>query len=284
MESSLKGWIWMSDVHEFDLGSFRCWIVSDGQRTVDDPHHLGFVNASDDEMREEVEAYTAATGDPANVFGMNILVVDTGQNRVVVDTGDGPASDRGFGNLLQLLPDTGLTAVDIDTVIITHGHGDHINACTGGNGIPTFPNAQYVMSQPDWDHWTTEPDEAAATHLLTIADRFDRIATDAQIVPGIRAIPAPGHTPGQIALLIESEGQRLLQVADAWHHPVELPRPEWYFSFDWNPEQTVATRRRLLDMAARDNLLVLPYHATFPGLGHVVAEADAWAWRRATFR
>ena len=169
-----------------------------------------------------------------------------------------------------------------DTVIITHGHGDHINACSDGNGHPSFPNAQYVISRLDWDYWTTDPREAALTHLIPIADRFDRIATDAEIVPGIRAVPAPGHTPGQIALLIESEDQRLLHVADAWHHPVELPRPEWYFSFDWDPEQTVATRRKLLNFAARENLLVLPYHATFPGLGHVIAKGDTWQWQPTT--
>ena len=269
----------MSDVHEFQLGAFRCWIVSDGERTVDDPFRSGFVNATDDEMRAEVEAYTAATGDPANVVGMNILIVETGDNRVIVDTGDGSTSDRGYGNLLDRLPQTGLSIADIDTVIITHGHGDHIAACTNGSGVPSFPNAQYVISQLDWDHWTTEPGETASTHLLAIADRFDRIAPDAEILPGIRAIPAPGHTPGQIALLIESNGEQLLHIADAWHHPVELPRPDWYFSFDWNPDQTVATRRTLLDMATRDNLLVLPYHATFPGLGHVVADGDAWQWR-----
>jgi glyoxylase-like metal-dependent hydrolase (beta-lactamase superfamily II) len=269
----------MSEVHEFLVGAFRCWIVSDGQRTVEDPYRSGFVNATDDEMRAEVETHTSATGDPANVVGMNILVVDTDKNHVIVDTGDGPTSDRGYGNLLDRLSETGLTTADIDTVIITHGHGDHIAACTNGSGVPTFPNAQYVMSQLDWDHWTNEPGETAATHLLTIADRFDRITSYAEILPGIRAIPAPGHTPGQIALLIESDGEQLLHVADAWHHPVELPRPDWYFSFDWNPEQTVATRRTLLDMAARDNLLVLPYHATFPGLGHVVSDGDAWAWR-----
>lgn len=279
MESPSKGWIEMSDLHAFRLGAFQCWIVSDGQRAVEDPFRSGFVNATDEEVRAEVEAYIAATGDPANEVGINILVVDTGDNRVIVDTGDGPGSDRGYGNLLDRLPQTRLTTADIDTVIITHGHGDHIAACTNGSGLPSFPNAQYVISQLDWNHWTTEPGEAAATHLLSIADRFDRIANDAEILPGIRAVPASGHTPGQIALLFESDGEKLLHVADAWHHPVELPRPDWYFSFDWDPEQTVATRRTLLDMAARDNLLVLPYHATFPGLGHVITNGDAWAWR-----
>jgi glyoxylase-like metal-dependent hydrolase (beta-lactamase superfamily II) len=271
----------MSDVHAFQVGSFRCWIVSDGERQLENPFRSGFVNASDDEMRAAVEAYSAATGDPANRVGMNILVVDTGDARVIVDTGEGTASEGPFGNLLALLPETGFGPDEIDTVIITHGHGDHINACTNGSGIPTFPNAQYVMSQLDWDYWTDEPGEAAVNHLLSIADRFDRIAPNANILPGIRAIPAPGHTPGQIALLIESDGQRLLHVADAWHHPVELARPDWYFSFDWNPDQTVATRRHLLEMAANDNLLVLPYHATFPGLGHVVPAGDAWQWRPA---
>ncbi len=268
----------MSDVHEFQLGSFRCWVVSDGQRSLDDPKRVGFVNATDEETLAAVAAYTAETGDPANVASINIIVIDTGANRIVIDTGDGAGSAGPFGQFIPRLPETGLNANDIDTVIITHGHGDHINACAHGNGVPMFPNAQYVISQLDWDYWTSDPGESARMHLLSIADRFDRIETDVEIIPGIRAIPAPGHTPGQVALLIESDGQRLLHVADAWHHPVELSHPEWYFSFDWNPEQTVETRRTLLEMAARQQLLTLPYHATFPGLGHVIAAGDAWRW------
>jgi glyoxylase-like metal-dependent hydrolase (beta-lactamase superfamily II) len=269
----------MSDVHAFQVGSFRCWIVSDGQRTMDGPIVSPFVNAGDDEVRAEIEAYRAATGDLGTTTGMNILVVDTGVNRVIVDTGNGPGSDGPFGNLLDLLPETGLSTDDIDTVIITHGHGDHINACTNGAGLPTFPNAQYVMTEVDWEHWTSEPGEAAATHLLSIADRFDRITNDVEIVAGIHAIPAPGHSPGMIALLIESDGDRLLHSADSWHRPIQPQRPEWYSSFDRDPDTAIATRRRLYGMAASDDLLVLPYHATFPGLGRIVADGNSWRWR-----
>jgi glyoxylase-like metal-dependent hydrolase (beta-lactamase superfamily II) len=267
----------VSGVHPFNLGSFRCLIVSDGERKLEDPYRSGFVNATDAEMRAEVEAYTAATGDPANQVGVNILLVDTGRNRVIVDTGNGPGGE-GFGKLLSRLDAAGVSVAEIDTVIITHGHSDHINANTDGAGNSTFPRARYVINRTEWEHWTREPGEEATKQLLAIEDRFDKIDADVEIVPGIRAVSATGHTPGQMALLIESDDARLLHVADAWHHPVELLRPDWYFNFDWNPAQTIATRRRLLDLAAIQDLLVLPYHATFPGLGRVRVAGDAWRW------
>jgi glyoxylase-like metal-dependent hydrolase (beta-lactamase superfamily II) len=265
-------------IHRFNLGTFACTVICDGERELTDA--MGFVNATRDEVLAEARAYTNATGDPADRVSINILLLDTGRNRVLVDTGNGPGDDPEHGRLLDRLAEAGVEFGGIDTVVITHGHGDHINANTDGAGNPTFPNARYVISATEWQHWTREPGETAQKQLLSIADRFEQVAMDAEIVPGVRAVPAPGHTPGQIALLIESGDSRLLHVADAYHHPVELPRPEWYFSFDADPEATVSTRRALLDLAASQRLLVLPYHFAFPGLGRVVRDGDAWRWQR----
>lgn len=262
-------------VYRFDLGEFTCAVLRDGERQLSGG--MSFVNADPEEVAATGAAYRAATGDPADRVSMNILYVDTGRHRVLVDTGNGPTDDPA-GSLLARLADAGIAPEDIDTVIITHGHGDHIQSNVDAAGAPTFPNARYVISQPDWEHWTREPGDSARKHLLGIRERVERVAPDAEIVPGIRGVPAPGHTPGQMALLIGSGDARLLHVADAFHHPVELLRPEWYFSFDADPGQTVETRRQLLDRAAREDLLVLPYHFGFPGLGRVRAQGDAWAW------
>jgi glyoxylase-like metal-dependent hydrolase (beta-lactamase superfamily II) len=263
-------------VHRFNLGDFKCVVLCDGERQISGGMG-GFVNADPAEVAATAAAYTAASGDPADRISMNILFVDTGRNRVLIDTGNGPTDDPEQG-LLARLAEAGIAPESIDTVILTHGHGDHIQANATADGQPTFPHARYLISAPEWEHWTREPGEAARAHLLAIQERVERVAPDAQLVPGIRGVPAPGHTPGQMALLIESGDARLLHVADAFHHPVELPRPEWYFAFDHDPEQTVATRRQLLDLAARENLLVLPYHFGFPGLGRVRAEGEAWTW------
>ena len=270
-------------VHQFPLGSFTCTVICDGEETrpTDQGHWLSFVNASNDEVMETHRAYSEATGDPAAEVSMNILLIDTGSHRVLVDTGCGPHPAKPInGKLLERLGAAGVSTADIDTVIITHGHWDHVEGNTDGHGNPTFPNARYVISDVEWESRSAAPDEIDQAQLLSIADRFERVAMDAEIVPGIRAIPAPGHTLGQIALLIESDGEKLLHSADAFHHPVELVRSEWYFNFDADPEATVRTRRRLFDLAAREKLLVMPYHFPFPGLGHIVTEGDHWTWKR----
>jgi glyoxylase-like metal-dependent hydrolase (beta-lactamase superfamily II) len=272
-----------SGVHQFPLGSFTCTVICDGEETrpTEPKHFLAFVNAESDEVKATHRAYTEATGDPAAEVSMNILLIDTGDHTVLVDTGCGPHPAKPVnGKLLDRLAAAGVSTADIDTVIITHGHWDHVEGNTDGHGNPTFPNARYVISDVEWASRTGEPDEIDQAQLLSIADRFEQVAMDAEIVPGIRAIPAPGHTPGQIALLIESDGARLLHSADAFHHPVELIHPEWYFNFDADPEATVSSRRRLFDLAAREQLLVMPYHFPFPGLGHIVPEGDHWTWQR----
>jgi glyoxylase-like metal-dependent hydrolase (beta-lactamase superfamily II) len=255
-------------VHRFDLGDFKCVVLCDGERRLSGP--MSFVNADPAEVAATAAAYTAASGDPADRVSMNILFVDTGRNRVLVDTGNGPTDDPDQG-LLARLAEADIALESIDTVILTHGHDDHIRANASAGGQPTFPNARYLISAPEWERWTREPDDDHRAQLLAIQEHVEQVAPEAQLVPGIRAIPAPGHTPGQMALLLESGAARLLHIADAFHHPVELPRPEWYFAFDDDPAQTVATRRQLLDLAARKNLLVLPYHFGFPGLGRVRA-------------
>ncbi len=270
-----------ADVYRFKLGSFNCVVFGDREETrpTDAGHWLKFVNATNDEVMAAHQAYSQATGDPAAEVGMNILLVDTGEHRVLVDTGTGPNPDNGEpGALLQLFEAAGVSRADIDTVVITHGHWDHVNGNTDGHGNPTFPNARYVISEVEWEERTREPNETDQAQLLAIADRFERIPMDGEIVPGIRAIPAPGHTLGQIGLLIESDGERMLHSADAFHHPVELYRPEWYFNFDADPEATVSTRRRFFELAAREQLLVLPYHFHFPGLGYVETDGDHWTW------
>lgn len=264
-------------VYQFTLGAFSCTVIQDGVERLppEQIEDVGFVNAAKEEMAAEVRRYVAATGDPADTVSFNVLLVDTGARRVLVDTGLGAEG----GRLLERLAAAGVARESIDVVVITHGHGDHIGANATADGSATFPNARYVMSEVEWQRWTAEPGDSARAQLLPLAERVERITTDAEILPGIRAVPAPGHTPGQIALLIESQGERLLHLADVFHHPVECPRPEWYFSFDDDAARTVETRRALLERAAREELLVMTYHLAFPGLGHVVADGDAWHWR-----
>lgn len=119
----------------------------------------------------------------------------------------------------------------------------------------------------------------ARKNLPPIQSRLSIIDHEAEILPGIQAISAPGHTPGHMALAVSSGGEKLLCISDTVLHPVHLEQPEWLAVVDQNPQQVIATRRKLLNLAATEKALVLAFHFPFPGLGHVVPEGDGWNWQ-----
>lgn len=269
-------------VHRFNVGSFACTVVCDTERDTTGGPPRAFINATPEESQAAAAAYAEASGTHRSSVSMNILVVDTGKHRVLVDTGNGPSDASPRGGMLDGLAAAGIDPASIDVVITTHGHGDHIAGNTDGQGNPTFPNARYVISDAEWQRLTAEPNESAQKHLLTIADRYERITPGGEIVQGITSVPAPGHAPGMMALLIGEGDERLLHLADVFHAPYQPGHPDWYLGFDADPAQTVRTRRELLDLAAREGYRVIAYHPPFPGLGRIEADGDAWRWRPET--
>lgn len=283
-----------SGVHRFSVGAFQCVVVSDGESVGngDGSGDWGFVNAPPGAIERLFAAHAAGPHAWSSHVGMNCLVIDTGAQRLLVDTGDGPSDDPDSGQLLTNLARAGIAPQSIDLVVLTHGHFDHIGWNTDGAGQPTFPNATYVMQRDEWRHWTEQPSPFGAwedakgrdysdRHLLPLRERFRFIDSDEVIVPGVTALSAAGHTPGQVALLLESKGERLLCTADTFHHPVELVEPDWYFDFDHDPAVTVVTRRRMLDLAATQQLPTFVYHCPFPGLGRIERAGEHWEWRAA---
>jgi glyoxylase-like metal-dependent hydrolase (beta-lactamase superfamily II) len=150
------------------------------------------------------------------------------------------------------------------------------------------------MWKDDWDFWTSEPDLAqlkvdehikqllvasARKNLLPIQHQLCLLDREVEIVPGIHAVAAPGHTPGHMAVVISSLGERLLCISDAALHPIHLEQPEWYSIFDLGFEEALASRRRLLNRAAAEEAMVFAFHFPYPGLGHVMAKGKAWQWQ-----
>ena len=167
------------------------------------------------------------------------------------------------------------------------------------DGTLTFPNARYHLAAKEWAFWTA-PDvdlspiqlddtfkerfrAAARRHLGAIAGRVALFGPDAEIIPGFRAVAAPGHTPGHSAVLIASDEARLLHAADVFHSAAfDLAHPEWQTAFDHSPGEAVATRRRLLDRASAERTPLMAYHIPFPGLGRVRARGDCYDWEPAS--
>jgi len=282
------------ETFRFKTGKLKCIAVSDGSLTYapptfPPPNTLLFANAPRERLGEVLLEHHIQADQWAEWTSPYIcLVVDTGDHLVLVDTGAGGLAPT-TGRLLQNLRAEGIAPTDIDKVILTHGHPDHIAGNTDAEGKLTFPNARYVMWKDEWDFWTSEQtkeklDEHVREVLLKFArdnlppiqgkiDLFDR---EKEIVPGIRAVTAPGHTPGHMALEISSEGEQLLCTADLVLHPIHLEHPEWHAVVDFVPEQVVATRRRILNWAAARKALVLAFHFPFPGLGHVIQKGEGW--------
>jgi glyoxylase-like metal-dependent hydrolase (beta-lactamase superfamily II) len=198
------------------------------------------------------------------------------------------------GKLIPTLQAEGISPEDIDVVIFTHLHVDHISGAADTAGQPAFPNARYVTSQADYDYWSAGPSLAevygsdvfkmffrnsALGIIDVLGDRLERVEPPTEIVPGITVIPAPGHTPGHMAVEITSGEDTMLHVGDAAADPVlHLEHPDWFISFVSWPAQEMLTRREIFNRAADENLLVQTVHFAYPGVGHVTRDGDGWLW------
>ena len=286
-----------TEIYRFKVGAFECMAVSDGTLTYAPPTFpppatFLFANAPKERLERALREHSIQPEQwLAWVSPYICVVVNTGEHRVLVDTGaDG--LDLSTGKLLQNLQAGGIGPEDIDTVILTHGHPDHIGGNTDAEGKLTFPKARHVMWKEEWFFWTSEQAELkldehgkevllkfARNNLPPIQGQLDLVDHETEVVPGIHAVAAPGHTPGHMALAIYSGSEQLLCISDAVLHPIHLEQPEWHAVVDFAPAEVVATRRQLLSRAAAEKALVLAFHFPFPGLGHVVQKGEGWQWQ-----
>ncbi|MBB6731513.1 MBL fold metallo-hydrolase [Cohnella zeiphila] len=288
-------------VYPVAVGDFRCLVLSD-EVGYSLPASL-ITNAT----REEVAAALRSHALPADQVPMQIsvLYIHAGQHRILIDTGlgqlPGPNGKVDFvGKVRSNLQAFGIAPEAIDTVILSHAHSDHYGGIFDEEGGFSFPNAHYVLPKAEWTFWMEQPDlsslalpeplkqrtvQSAQSCLARLQPRLRLIEEDEVIYPGVAAVPAKGETPGHSAFLVSSNGDSLLVVGDAWpHYRLTAEHPEWLTAFDLDPEQTVRTRRALLDRAAEENLLVLAYHFPWPSLGRIVKRGASWSWEATEYR
>lgn len=229
---------------------------------------------------EELDAALGAMGQSTEAIETpyNCLLVRSPDGVALVDSGLGAYSaafEAPAGRLLESLGAEGVTPDQIDFVLISHGHPDHVGGLTAF-GRPVFPRARHVVSEVEWGFWTSA--DAAGFEQLAIAARTELAAIQAagllELVgeraaplPGVTMVAAPGHTPGHMAIELGSGGSGALYVADAFLHALHFERPEWVSAADCIPEATVATRSRLLEQAATVGIPVAGFH--LPQVGRV---------------
>ncbi len=233
-------------------------------------------------------------GNPKMQTAVNAYLINTGAHLVLVDTGASQQFGPTLGYVLQNMQAAGYRPEQVDTVIITHMHADHMGGLNDQDGKPLFPKATVWVSQADNDYWLSEkvaadaPKERqpyfqmardiAAPYQAT--GQWQTFTKGSVIVPGILAVTANGHTPGHTAYAVESQGRKLLIWGDIVHaHAVQFARPGVSIEFDVDQQQAIATRKALMKEMAAGKTLVAGMHLPFPGIGHVRAEAkESYAW------
>jgi glyoxylase-like metal-dependent hydrolase (beta-lactamase superfamily II) len=271
------------------LGEFEVTALFDGATRIDTKllHHT-----SGDELQRLLGRMFV--DNPTMQTSVNAYLVNTGDHLALIDTGGGALYGPVLGRIADNLRAAGYAPEQVDTVLLTHIHGDHDGGLIDAAGRAAFPNARVFAPQEDADYWLSPEAEAAApkdrqrsfqtaratTAPYREAGRWSTFAPGDSPVPGIRAVAAHGHTPGHTAFAVESEGQTLLVWGDIVHaHAVQFHRPGVSIDFDVSQKQAIAARRDIMKRAAEGRVLVAGMHLPFPGIGHVRAEGNGrYAW------
>jgi glyoxylase-like metal-dependent hydrolase (beta-lactamase superfamily II) len=281
--------------YRFNIGDFKATVISDGHGMIPFWPTL----AANQPEAAVLPALEASYLKPVNQFTCNMLVVDTGREKILVDTGFGEVLGPKFGHFSDLkvnLLRAGIPPESIDVVLTTHGHIDHIAGIVSKDGSLAFPNARYAFAEKEWTYWTGNRFEAdtngssmldylkqgtiwaAKTNLPPIKDKVQFVKADGEVAHGVHLIAAPGHSYAHSAVLFASGSDQLIHLGDVANVVMGLQHPDWSTVFDYDSEQAIKTRKSVLDRVATDRTLAMGYHYPFPAVGHIERFNGAYRW------
>jgi glyoxylase-like metal-dependent hydrolase (beta-lactamase superfamily II) len=281
-----------SMVHRFKFGAMEMTAAGDGQVTLDQPWTV----FGEDQKPEDVQALSAKYNLPTDKHTITFtpLIVNTGNELVLFDTGWG-SGNPGRGQMAASLAAAGYTTDQIDVVVLTHYHPDHMGGLMDGDK-PVFPNARYVVGETEHNFWTNPAQDAGGTKdffqltkakVMPLVAKASFVREGGSVASGISALETHGHTPGHMSYRIESEGKQMIITGDVCNHSVlSLERPRWHVLFDMDKEAAVNARLRLMDMVSADRIAVVGYHMPFPAVGYIYkhgGEPARYHWEAVTY-
>lgn len=243
----------------------------------------------------EVKALLASQGLSTDYIDLPFtpFVVVAGGRKTLIDTGLGEFGPATAGKLLENLRAAGLPAAEIDTVLISHFHGDHIAGLRNKAGELMFPKATVMVPAPEYAFWMDDARMAAAPEAMKgafqgarrvfagmPADKLVRFEPGSEVVPGVRSMAAYGHTPGHTLFQAESAGKKFIYVADLTNVPALFARnPDWAVMFDMDAEAARLVRRKVFEMMANDKVLAGGFHFPFPAIGGIEKMGQGYAFK-----
>jgi glyoxylase-like metal-dependent hydrolase (beta-lactamase superfamily II) len=271
------------EIYRYNVGDIEVTVLSDGFREMSSE---GLVtNASKDEVVAALKAAGLPSDKLKNTYAPVMLT--TGGKRVMFDAGNGEAafaeSKGERGRLQHNLAAAGIDRNAVDIVIITHFHADHVNGLLTADNKPAFPNAEIKVPEVEWAFWMDDDEMSRAPKgrmeglfknnrqvFDTLGRKVTTYAWDTEVAPGVTAVGTPGHSIGHTSYQVSSGGKRMFIQSDVSNHFVLFAgHPDWHGWFDQDPAQAAATRRRVYDMLAAEQMPVQAYHYPFPALSRI---------------
>ncbi|WP_243311948.1 MBL fold metallo-hydrolase [Fundidesulfovibrio agrisoli] len=270
------------------LGDFEVTALLDGMTKIPVEYLKGVKTEEAQRTLERV----FAPADGGMQTAINAYLVHTGANLVLIDAGGGSFMGPKAGHLPEAMRAADYAPEQVDAVLLTHGHRDHLGGLVDAQGAAAFPNATLFIAAPEAAYWVetdpaTQPQDKRPRFELArkvtapykAAGKYRTFAPGDEILPGLTAVDLIGHTPGHCGVMLRSKGQAMLVWGDVIHsHATQFAKPRIAIEFDTDQAKAVAARKRVLAEAASEGCWVAGLHLPFPGIGHVLKTGGGYAW------